>query len=582
MKANNLVREAYFKILPIQILSCVVNAVNSLVDSTMTSNILGTNAMAAVGFFTPVCNLIGSVFVICVGIQILCSKYLGSGDGKKTVSVFSTGIITVAVIGIVSSLVCFTFRVPLSFLLGAEGETAVMLQDYIAGYSLGMTAQMLSGTLMMFLPMNNDMKRSYFGIGVMIVSNIGLNILFITVFGMGLFGLGLATSLSFILSTLVLMTGFLKKHKVLRITLKEPYFLCLPSAVYLGLPSLMFTLGNTIKAYILNKTLMFAMGDAAVAAMAVQGTMCALLGSIPAGYANSFIVLGSMYYGEQDKKSMIVLMKDALVSGILISAAAALIVMAGSSPIASIFYRTADPAWAVTRRMLVLFPNFLVFNTIFNLLIKVTQCQKKMALVNFLSVFENVSIAIFTVVMTPSLGTDAAWLAFPAGEIFCLIIIAASVFIRSRGFTFRLEDWMKLDKDFGFNDDECLDLKIKSSEEVVSVSERVMSFCLDKNVDKKKAMYSGLCVEEMAGNIVEYGFKGRGNHSVDVRIVVIKDGMIIRIRDNTKEFDPTMRLEQYKGDKDVTKNIGIRIVAGLAEDMTYRSTAGVNNLLIKL
>jgi hypothetical protein len=58
--------------------------------------------------------------------------------------------------------------------------------------------------------------------------------------------------------------------------------------------------------------------------------------------------------------------------------------------------------------------------------------------------------------------------------------------------------------------------------------------------------------------------------------------MIIRIRDNTKEFDPTMRLEQYKGDKDVTKNIGIRIVAGLAEDMTYRSTAGVNNLLIKL
>jgi anti-sigma regulatory factor (Ser/Thr protein kinase) len=184
--------------------------------------------------------------------------------------------------------------------------------------------------------------------------------------------------------------------------------------------------------------------------------------------------------------------------------------------------------------------------------------------------------------MTPAIGTDAAWLSFPAGEIFCLIIIAVSVFIRSKGITFKLEDWMKLDDDFGFSDNECLDLKVKSPEDVVSVSERVMAFCLDKNVDKKKAMYSGLCVEEMAGNIVEYGFKGRGKHTVDVRIVIIKDGMIIRIRDNTREFDPILRLEQYKGDKDVTKNIGIRIVSGLAEDMTYRSTAGVNNLLIKL
>ncbi len=160
--------------------------------------------------------------------------------------------------------------------------------------------------------------------------------------------------------------------------------------------------------------------------------------------------------------------------------------------------------------------------------------------------------------------------------------MAVSVFIRAGRITFGLDDWMKLNRDFGFKEGECLDFTVASHDDVTSVSERVMDFCLKKGIDKRRAMYSGLCIEEMACNAVDNGFNDGKNHTIDIRVVT-KNGLTLRIRDDCKEFDPEKRLEQYVPDKDdVMSNIGVRIVAGLAREMTYRPIAGINTLLIKL
>ena len=299
----NLVKKAYIRTLPVQVLAYVVAAVNSIIDGLITARFIGTQAMAAVGFFVPVCTIIGISQVVSIGVQILCSKYVGSGKKKNAVNLFSSGVVFVSLYAFVVSLSCIFFRAPLSFLLGARGETATILQAYIVGYSFGVIGQVLSGMLMVFLPMNNDMRRSYVAIGVMVTTNVGLDVLFVNVLGLSLFGMGLATSVSFLASALVMILGFVNKRRPLSINLKKITFKEIPHASYLGLPSLMFTLGCTAKAYILNRTLMLSVGDAAVAAMNVQNSVCALLGSIPAGCANSFIALGSLYFGEHDRRN---------------------------------------------------------------------------------------------------------------------------------------------------------------------------------------------------------------------------------------------------------------------------------------
>ncbi len=118
----NLVKKAYIRILPVQVLACVVAAVNSIIDGLITARFIGTQAMAAVGFFVPVCTIIGISQVVSIGVQILCSKYVGSGKKKNAVNLFSSGVVFVSLYAFVVSLSCIFFRAPLSSLLGKGGD----------------------------------------------------------------------------------------------------------------------------------------------------------------------------------------------------------------------------------------------------------------------------------------------------------------------------------------------------------------------------------------------------------------------------------------------------------------------------
>jgi anti-sigma regulatory factor (Ser/Thr protein kinase) len=230
--------------------------------------------------------------------------------------------------------------------------------------------------------------------------------------------------------------------------------------------------------------------------------------------------------------------------------------------------------------MILLFPGFLVLNTIFLLHLKAYQIQEQMPLVNALSVSENLIMALFSAAMAGFLGADGVWLSFPASEIICLLVVAGSVIVRVKRLPFSLSDWMKLDESFGASPDECIEFRLRSMEEVVNLSIAIIDFCQAHGIDYRRSMVAGLCVEEMAGNVIQYGFLPGEDHSVDVRVVV-RDKLTIRVRDDCRAFDPQKRLEQFDPE-DPSKNVGIRMIARMAEEMNYQGSAGINTLLIKV
>ena len=111
--------------------------------------------------------------------------------------------------------------------------------------------------------------------------------------------------------------------------------------------------------------------------------------------------------------------------------------------------------------------------------------------------------------------------------------------------------------------------------------EKVMEFCQKRDVDHRKAYFAALCTEEMASNIVQYGFDGKKNQSLMIRVVVTDDDLILRFRDSCKLFNIR---EKYQSDdhKDVTKNIGIRLVMKMAKDVMYINTLNLNTTIIKI
>ena len=578
----DIIKKTYIKLMIVQFFGIVISAANSTIDTMITGLFLGADVIAATGLFAPVVTLIGLSYVFIIGFQILCSRSIGSGDSRKVVSLFSTSTVFLTVCGVIISVSCLVFREQLALLLSGGKSTSnvtAILEDYIHGYSYGITFQILSGMMMVFLPLNNNTNLSYLSIVVMLVSNISLDLLSVK-FELGAFGLGMATSISFLLSCLSMLPSFINKYKAVHIEFGDLCFSSLGEAAMLGLPSLMFTLGCTLKSYVMNMALMRNLGTPAVAVMNVQGNICSIMGAIPMGCANAFLSLGSIYYGEEDRNSLLALMKYALKTGIILSSTAMVLIISSSYYISDVFFSHDTEAFSISMNMLTLFPSFLVFNIIFSLFIKVYQFQGQTRLINILSLSENVIMAVLAAIFTPMLGSNAVWLSFPASELICIVIIMLSVFMYAGKITFLMPDWMKLPDAFGANEGQFMEFTITSMEQVMNISERVIAFCTGRGISLRRSNIAGLAVEEMAGNVVAHGFRQHKNNYVDLR-VVHKDVLTIRIRDNCPEFDPKKRLEQFAND-DPAKNIGIKMIARLSDEMIYPNTAGINTVMIKL
>ena len=168
-------------------------------------------------------------------------------------------------------------------------------------------------------------------------------------------------------------------------------------------------------------------------------------------------------------------------------------------------------------------------------------------------------------------GALEIWLSLPVGELAALICVAVTVFVRSRGITVDLDDWLGRDNSKAELPE--LSLSINSLAEVAGVAEKIATFCSANGGNTRTSYHLQLCVEEFVYNIAEREMTEKDR--IDVNIVV-KDGRYVtQIWDTTNLFDPMAQLDQFD-ESDPCKNIGIKIVSRLATEMTYMPQFGMN------
>ncbi len=160
--ASSNIRKPFLKLLPIQIAAVTAGSVNSLIDTLLTGRYIGPEAVAGIGFFSPMLTVTFLFYVILRGTTILCGRAIGSGRRNDVISLFSTAVTAVTGYGLLLGIGCFCFRSPLAGLLGARGNTADYLQDYIAGYAPGIPFLCATTALLTYLPCNNELNKSYY------------------------------------------------------------------------------------------------------------------------------------------------------------------------------------------------------------------------------------------------------------------------------------------------------------------------------------------------------------------------------------------------------------------------------------
>lgn len=185
-----------------------------------------------------------------------------------------------------------------------------------------------------------------------------------------------------------------------------------------------------------------------------------------------------------------------------------------------------------------------------------------------------------TLILAPRLGAMGVWLSLPIGLIITLGVSVVHAVIRNGHWPRSLEEWLMLPADFGTS--ERLVLTLRSMEDVTRTSARVQAFCSDHGIDRKAGFHAGLCLEEIAGNIVRHGFSAdRRRHEIEVRVVLKKADVMLRIKDDCIAFNPREWVEMAAG-SDPLANVGIRLVYKLAEDVSYQNLLGLNVLTINM
>ncbi len=580
MTNNYLVKKVFHTYLFISIMATLAATVGMLVDGVVIGQFLGADCVSAQGLASPVFILItAAAGVFCNGGTSCCSNHLGRGEKDKIRLNFTVTCLGAFVIGIFATVILLFWGDPLAAMLGARGELVTYTSDYIRGLGVGGIFIMLSQVIMYYIRLDNDSGLSFVSVVVMTVFNIGMDLVFTLVFHMGMFGMGLATALSYGVCLLMCCIHFVKKENILKLAFPKGGAKEFADVVMTGFPSALNRACMTIRSISLNHLLITLGGSLAVSALTVQNNVNQLLSSITMGVGMTTMLMAGIFYGERDQKSLEKTLKVSLRSGALLSLVAAVAAFIFARPLVEMFMKDkAGVELAV--RALRFFCLSLPFSLSCVVLLNFYQCTKRLFLANLICLCHGLLFVVaVSFCLSPFMGTDGVWISFFAAEILSLAAVVLAVRFKSGKWPKSFAWMMLLPEDFVPEEEHILDISLKNDMEMVmELSDRISEFCLKYSEDTEKIEKLSLCIEEMAGNIVQHGFRDNKEHSIDIRIIITGEKFIFRMRDDGVHFNPL----GYADQNNAADAMGIRVIQKIASDMDYSNTIGLNNLTITL
>ena len=179
-------------------------ALYSVIDGVFVGYFLGATALAAINLVFPMFMMFSSVIdMLAAGSSVQIATRLGAGWRREASKIFSFSLVAIFVVSIAVAIVAFIGTKPLLALMGAEPDVREQAATY--PYILAGGAPIC----MFFFGTDNYLRicgwQNYsmtLNVGVALV-NVVLDYLFIVVFGWGVAGAALATTIGIALGSLL-------------------------------------------------------------------------------------------------------------------------------------------------------------------------------------------------------------------------------------------------------------------------------------------------------------------------------------------------------------------------------------------
>ena len=314
--------------------------IQSVIDGIVLGRFVGANALASVNLVLPCYSLI-SAFAIVMGIggQTLVSISLGRGDKQEANNALRSVFVFLLGMSVVVSLVIFLSAGKIASFLGAN---EVLLPDAVHYIR----------ALVPFFPL---LCAMFFGdyiikamghplyatsvMGMTVVLNIVLDLVFVAVLGWGVMGAGLATGIAFTMGACLNVPRLFSRHEVVAVQRGRYDQRLVWNAFYNGSSEGMSELSVAITVFLFNITMMRYLGESGVAAFTAINYILFIGTTVFLGISDGIIPIIGYNYGAGQQERIKLILKLAARTNSLIGIGLFLLLLLFGEQVIGLFFK---------------------------------------------------------------------------------------------------------------------------------------------------------------------------------------------------------------------------------------------------
>lgn len=516
----------------------LATCVCTIVDATLVGNLVGSDGLAVTNLATPVFLLYALLGItIGIGANVQIGRMLGASDVDGANRVFHAQLSLGLLVGLCSLSPLLFKRAYFSFLGVTEGLYA-QTEQYLTVVMWSAPVFVLYHILSVSVRTDSDPKLSAAASAAVILTNILLDLLFMQVLEWGIVGASSSLCIAEALGTLILLTHFFKKRKLLKLRLALPKLSDIKHFVGNGFGIGSANIFGAVVMLVFNTLLLKNGGAEGALYVAIYGviyTISTIPSAIFEGASGALSTVTAFFVGESDEAGILAVLKRALlaaaVGGILLGLLCALF----PGWFIRFFGIREASAVATAETALRIFAASIVFTGINMVVTAFWQSIERAKAAGIMSAIRNcVLMLIIGLLLIPEGRISGLAVTYLCTELFCTLAVLAVQLVSPSKRYVQTRYGVKgrcFEKDYAIE-----------TESMANISGDLERLCEEWEIGMKQAFVINFICEEMLLNVIKFGLDDKSSkkkkYGISIRLMEKDGDYILRIRDNISLYNP--------------------------------------------
>ena len=518
------------------VLSSLVLTISTFVDATLVGNIVGSDGLAVYNLCTPVFLFYALIGVtVGVGANVSIIRLLGEGNAEDANRIFHSELSLGLILGLLSLSPLLFERAYASF-LGVTDSLYPLSREYLDVAAFAAPIFIMYHILSASVRSDSNPSLCARASFVVCATNIILDIVFLKILKIGIRGAALSLVIGESLGVVILLTHFFKKNRLLRLSLRWPSIKDLGAFLSSGFGLGSAYIFSAVVILFFNTMLLGYGGEGGTLAVAVYGVIYTL-STVPTaifdGNASAMQTVISFLLGESDSDGIFAVLKRALIIISVISLSVAILFSFISSTVVSSFGIKGEEAVSRASSAVSIYMVSIVFAGINTTLTSFWLSIGRTKLASIMSGVRNcLLLLLFGLALVPHWLNTGLALTYVITEIVSvLIVLLVYRFLPSRSYVKKNlpEVFRAFEKTYP--------IKKESMSEISADLERVTE---EWEIEPRRSFMINFISEELLLNIIKFALNEgeRSGYYISIKLIDKKDEMVLRIRDNVREYNP--------------------------------------------